>query len=132
MLSQIPGKGAKYMIAFNDSEGRSLSGTSAYSLRLPAGVPAANFWSVTLYEAENASGLANGQPFPSLGSRDNPMSNTDGSIDLYFGPEAPQGKSANWLATVPGKGYFAILRLYGPLEAAINKSWKPGDIVKED
>jgi hypothetical protein len=132
MLSQIPGKGAKYMIAFTDSEGRNLSGSSAYSLRLPAGIPAANFWSVTLYEAENASGLANGQPFPSLGSRDNPMPNTDGSIDLYFGPEAPQGKSANWLATVPGKGYFAILRLYGPLEAAINKSWKPGDIVKEN
>jgi hypothetical protein len=28
----------------------------------------------------------------------------------------------------PAKGYFAILRLYGPTEAAINKSWKPGDI----
>jgi hypothetical protein len=76
--------------------------------------------------------LANGQPFPSLGSRDNPTSNMDGSIDLYFGPEAPQGKHANWLATVPGKGYFVILRLYGPLESAINKSWKPGDIVKEN
>ena len=25
-------------------------------------------------------------------------------------------------------GYFAILRLYGPTEAAINKTWKPGDI----
>lgn len=31
---------------------------------------------------------------------------------------------------VPGKGYFAVLRLYGPTEAAINKSWKPGDIEK--
>jgi hypothetical protein len=31
---------------------------------------------------------------------------------------------------VPGKGYFAILRLYAPIEAAIDKSWKPGDIVK--
>jgi len=30
--------------------------------------------------------------------------------------------------TSPGKGYFAILRLYGPTEAALNKSWKPGDI----
>jgi hypothetical protein len=28
---------------------------------------------------------------------------------------------------VPGKGYFVILRLYGPTEAAINKNWKPGD-----
>jgi hypothetical protein len=40
------------------------------------------------------------------------------------------GKEGNWLATVPGKGYFAIIRLYGPTEAAIDKSWKPGDIEK--
>jgi hypothetical protein len=30
----------------------------------------------------------------------------------------------------PGKGYLAIIRLYGPTEAAINKSWKPSDIEK--
>jgi hypothetical protein len=131
MLSQIPGKGAKYMIAFVDSEGRNLSGQNTYRLKLPANIPAANFWSVTLYEAENASGLDNGQPFPSLGSRDKPAQNADGSTELYLSPEAPQGKRGNWLATVPGKGYFVILRLYGPMEAAINKSWKPGDIVQE-
>jgi hypothetical protein len=83
-----------------------------------------------LYEAENASGLANGQPFPSLGLHDKPTQNADGSIDLYLGPKAPEGKEKNWVATVPGKGYFAILRLYFPTEAAINLSWKPGDIEK--
>ena len=128
MISQIPGKGAKYMIAFTDSQGVPLSGANNHRLSLPPNVPAANFWSVTLYEAENASGLANGQPFPSLGSRDKPAQNADGSTDLYLGPKAPEGKQGNWLATVPGKGYFAILRLYGPTEAAISKSWKPGDI----
>jgi hypothetical protein len=128
MISQIPGKGAKYMIAFADSAGTPLSGGTSYRLRLPPNIPAANFWSVTLYEAENASGLANGQPFPSLGSRDNPRQNADGSTDIDLGPKAPEGKQGNWLATVPSKGYFAILRLYSPTEAAINKSWKPGDI----
>jgi hypothetical protein len=130
MISQNPGKGAKYMVAFTDSEGTPLSGGTSYRLNLPADIPAANFWSVTLYEAENASGLANGQPFPSLGLRDKPTQNSDGSTDLYLGPKAPEGKQANWIATVPGKGYFAIIRLYGPTEAAINKSWKPGDIEK--
>ncbi len=130
MLSKIPGKGAAYMIAFTDGKGTPLSGGRSYSLKLPANIPAANFWSVTLYEAENASGLANGQPFPSLGSRDKPTQNADGSTDLYLGPRAPEGKAGNWLATVPGKGYFAIMRLYGPTEAAINKTWKPGDIEK--
>jgi hypothetical protein len=130
MISQIPGKGAKYMIAFTDSTNTPLSGEANYRLKLPPNIPAANFWSVTLYEAENASGLANGQLFPSLGSRDKPAQNADGSTDLYLGPKAPEGKTNNWLATVPGKGYFAILRLYSPTEPAIDKSWKPGDIEK--
>ena len=130
MLSQTPGKGAKYMISFSDSEGVPLSGGETYRINLPPNIPAANFWSVTLYEAENASGLANGQPFPSLGSRDKPVQNADGSTDIYLGPKAPEGKQGNWLATVPGKGYFAILRLYSPTEAAINKTWKPGDVEK--
>ena len=95
-------------------------------------MPAANFWSVTLYEAENASGLDNGQPFPSLGSRDKPVQDAEGSTDLYLGPKAPEGKEKNWLATVPGKGYFAVLRLYGPTEAALKKSWKPGDFTKSE
>ena len=116
------------MIAFTDSEGTPLSGGSNYRLRLPANIPTANFWSVTLYDAANSSGLANGQPFPSLGSRDKPAQNADGCTDIYLGPQAPEGKAGNWRATVPGKGYFAILRLYGPTESAINKSWKPGDI----
>ena len=130
MVSKIPGKGAMYVIGFTDSDGTPLVGASNYRLNLPPNIPAAMFWSVTLYEAENASGLANGQPLPSLGSRDNPAQNADGSTDLYLGPKAPAGKEGNWLATVPGKGYFAILRLYGPTEAAIDKSWKPGDFEK--
>jgi hypothetical protein len=129
MLSQVPGKGAKYMIAFTDSSGAPLSGGKHYRLTLPANVPAANFWSVTLYDAATASGLANGQAFPSLGSRDQPAMNDDGSTDLYFGAQAPEGKAGNWLATVPGKGWFAVLRLYGPTEAAFDNSWKPGDFV---
>ena len=118
------------MIGFTDSEGAPLTGANTYRLNLPANIPAANFWSVTLYEAENASRLANGQPFPSLGSRDNPVANPDGSIDLYYGPTAPAGKEKNWRRTVPGKGFFAILRLYGPTEAAFNQSWIPGDIER--
>jgi hypothetical protein len=35
MMSQTPGKGAKYMIGFIDSEGVPLSGGSNYRLNLP-------------------------------------------------------------------------------------------------
>ena len=130
MISQIPGKGAKYMVAFTDRAGTPLSGGASYRVKFPPNVPAANFWSLTLYEAENASGYANGQPFPSLGSRDKPAQNAGGSFDLYLGPTAPAGKERNWMRTVPGKGYFVVLRLYGPLQPAIDKSWKPSDLEK--
>ncbi|WP_198174173.1 DUF1214 domain-containing protein [Mesorhizobium xinjiangense] len=49
---------------------------------------------------------------------------------LHIGPEAPEGDEGNWLATAPGRGFFAILRLYLPQQAALDGSWKPGDIEK--
>lgn len=130
MVSMTPGKGAFYMIAFEDADGDPLVGERGYKVHLPKDIPAALFWSVTLYDAANASGLDNGQPFPSLGKLDRPQQNADGSTDLYLGPEAPQGRGGNWLATVPGKGFFAILRLYLPTAPAIDGSWKPGNLEK--
>ena len=132
MVSMTPGKGAFYMVGFKDADGNWLDGQNSYTLNLPKDIPAALFWSVTLYEAENASGLDNGQPFPSLGKLSKPEENADGSIDLYTGPKAPAGKEKNWLATPPGRGYFAILRLYGPTEPVLNFSWKPGDFEKTE
>jgi hypothetical protein len=102
-----------------------LSDGSDYRLSRPPNIPASIFWSLTLYDAETFSGLAHGQPFPTLGSRDKPAQNADGSTDLYLGPQAPAGKQGNWLATVAGMGYFVILRLYGPTKASFDKSWKP-------
>src|SRR5437868_2715777 len=115
-------------MGFSDSARTPLSASPNYRVTFPPNLPARIVWSMAVYDAEISSGLANGQPFPSLGSRDKPAQNADGSTDLYLGPKAPVGKQANWLATVPGKAYFVILRLYGPTEPAINKSWKPGDI----
>ncbi|MGS4948298.1 DUF1214 domain-containing protein [Meridianimarinicoccus sp. RP-17] len=130
MVSMTPGKGAFYMIAFEDAEGEPLVGNRSYTLDLPPDIPAELFWSVTLYEAENASGLDNGQPFPSLGKLDEPAQNDDGSTTLHIAPEAPEGHEENWLATAPDRGFFAILRLYAPSEPALDGSWKTGDIVK--
>jgi hypothetical protein len=130
MVSMTPGKGAFYMIAFEDADGHPLVGDNAYTVRLPRDIPAGLFWSATLYEAENASGLDNGQPFPSLGKLDNPTQAGDGSTTLTLSPKPPADGKRNWLATVPGRGFFAILRLYLPEKAAIDGSWKPGDIEK--
>lgn len=47
---------------------------------------------------------------------------------IWFGPKAPVGQEANWVQTMPGKGYNLILRLYGPLEPWFNQTWQPGDL----
>jgi hypothetical protein len=47
---------------------------------------------------------------------------------VYFGPKAPAGYENNWVQTIPGKGWFMILRLYGPLEPWFEKTWRPGEI----
>jgi hypothetical protein len=38
----------------------------------------------------------------------------------------------NWIQTVPGKSWFVLLRLYGPLVAWIEKTWQPGEIEPID
>jgi len=85
-----------------------------------------------LYDTQTRSLLQTDQEFPTLGSQNKGLvKNADGSFDVYFSPKAPAGKEGNWLQTVPGKSWFAILRMYGPLEPWINKTWRPGVIIKQ-
>jgi hypothetical protein len=82
-----------------------------------------------VYDPQTRSMLQTDQTYPSRQSqRDKMIVNDDGSIDLYYGPEAPAGKEANWTQTVPGKGWFVVLRLYSPTEAWYDKLWRPGEI----
>jgi len=92
MVSQIPGRGAAYEVAFNNADGKPLSGDNSYKVTLPPNVPAALFWSLTLYEAENASGLATeARRFPSLGSCDKPVQNSDGQSTSTLVRKRPIG-----------------------------------------
>lgn len=50
----------------------------------------------------------------------------------YVGPSAPPGKESRWIKTIPGRGWFAYLRIYGPEQAPFDGSWKPGDIQHSD
>ena len=82
-----------------------------------------------VYDPQTRSMLQTDQTFPSKQSqRDKLITNADGSIDLYFGPKAPAGREANWIQTVPGKGWFSLLRLYSPTEPCFDKTWRPGEI----
>ena len=131
MAVEMENVGAKYPNAFRDSNGDFLFGGNSYRMTLPKDVPASLFWSVTVYDPLTGSGLDNGQPFPSLNTMDKPVMNADGSTDIYIGPNSP-GPGKNWMKTIPEKGFFVILRLYGPKKAFFDQSWKPGDIVKQN
>jgi hypothetical protein len=129
MAARIPGKGSQYTMSYLDQDKNAYDGAKNYKVNIPANVPAADFWSLVLYDPQTRSELQTSQPYPSKNNkRDKLIINADGSVDLYFGPKAPAGKEANWTETVPGKAWFTILRLYGPLDPWFDKQWKPGEI----
>ena len=73
--------------------------------------------------------LQTDQQAPSISSQNKGLElNTDGSVDVWFVPKSPAGKENNWIQTIPGRGWFMILRLYGPLEPWFDKTWRPGEI----
>jgi hypothetical protein len=129
MAMSMVGDGSQFALACMDAGGRYLDGTRSYRLHLPTDVPAQDSWSVVVYDPQTRSMLQTDQRFPSLNSeRSGVQANSDGSFDIYFSPDAPAGKQNNWIQTVPGKGWFVILRLYGPLEPWFDTSWRPGEL----
>ncbi len=129
MAATRAGEGSDYALAVLDANQQAFDGAKTYRLHLPKDVPVKDFWAVTIYDTQTRSQLQTGQAFPTVGSDSKSLvANADGSYDLYFAPKAPEGKEGNWLQTVPGKSWFTIFRLYGPLEPWINKTWRPGEI----
>ncbi|MEZ5461262.1 DUF1254 domain-containing protein [Dokdonella sp.] len=129
MALKLVGKGSQYAAAVTDSRGQRLEGSKTYKLHMPPNIPARDFWSFTVYDNQTRSMLQTDQKFPSIGNdKKGVVSNSDGSVDVWFGPVAPKGHESNWVQTVPGKGWNVVMRLYGPEEAWFNKTWRPGEI----
>ncbi|AKF11250.1 DUF1254 domain-containing protein [Sandaracinus amylolyticus] len=133
MCMRLENVGSQYLGAFYDADGDPFDGASTYELTLPPGIPAGLFWSLTLYDNQTRSMLQTPQRFPRAGSQAYPtpaaVAREDGSITVFFAPERPHGvPEGNWIQTVPGKGWFVLLRLYSPLRAFFDKTWRPGEI----
>jgi hypothetical protein len=128
-VEKMIGQLSQYIFTDHDATGQYLDGGKSYHLLLPPNIPAKRFWSLLLYDPQTRSMLQTDQQFPSISSlKKGIVVNPDTSVDVYFGPEPPAGKEANWIQTVPGKGWFLMLRIYGPLERWFDKTWKPGEI----
>lgn len=130
MMSSVVGLGAKYGNAYKDSEGNYLMGENTYRITFPPNPPAGLFWSLTLYDAETASGVdAQSQEYPSLNSMNDLEQNEDGSFTFYVGPERPE-EAKNYLKTVSGRGWFSLFRFYGPTQGFFDRQYKVGDFEK--
>ena len=130
MAMAMPGIGSQYAASNLDATGKPFDGGKTYRMRVPANVPAKDFWSVVAYDTQTRSMLQTDQQFPSLSSEKSMQKNADGTVDVYFGPKAPAGNPANWIQTIPGKSWFTIFRLYGPLQPWFDKTWKLEDIAE--
>jgi hypothetical protein len=133
MVMRLTNIGSQYLGTFYDAQGNPLDGTKTYKATLPPNIPAAKFWSFTLYDTQSRSMLQTAQRFPRAGSQSFPTpaaaANADGSTTVYFSPTRPDGiAEGNWIQTAPGKGWFVLLRLYSPLQPFFDKTWRPGEI----
>lgn len=128
-LPEALGGGTFYLTGLTDSDGGMLNGQDTYKLNVPADTPAEDFWSVIVYSMKT-KGFVKGNERVGLATPNLPemQQNDDGSVDVYFAPQAPEGLESNWIAT--GEDFFLLFRLYGPSEGWMESGWKLPDVMK--
>jgi hypothetical protein len=118
---------AVYPNTTKDRDGQPLIGANKYVLHFARDQipPAANFWSLTLYDADGYL-VDNALNRHSRGDRDKFTFGADGSLTIYIQPESPgMDKEANWLPSPKEAPFKLYLRLYGPKPEVTDGTWKP-------
>ena len=124
------GTGQFYLMTIKDNTGKSFDGSKMYQLHLPANVPVKLYWSVTVYDSETHA-LVPGMKYSSRASTTQGLQkNPDGSVDIYFGAKAPEGKESNWIPTDASRKFELLARFYGPEKPFFEKAWKMGDVIE--
>jgi hypothetical protein len=131
MVMRTLGAGSKYPFTFKDAAGEFLNGSNSYRLHLPPNPPAALFWAVTAYNITDGTMVETPQLMPSINGFNKVAANSDGSVDLWFGPSKPaNAPDSNFIQTVNGRNFLVALRLYGTGVEFFDQTWKPDDVVK--
>lgn len=124
------GQGQFYVMTIVDADGHPLDGAATYRLRVPADPPVSLYWSATAYDRATHT-MIRDLPHASRSShRPDLETNPDGSVDIYFGPRAPEHQQANWIPTKPDGRFEVLFRFYGPKPALFDKTWALPDIEK--
>jgi hypothetical protein len=121
------GAGQFYLMTMKSSAGEPLDGGRTYRLRVPPDAPVKLYWSATVYDRETHALIRDQKRGSRASNSPDVQKNADGSVDLYFGPKPPEGKEANWIPTLDGRGFEVLFRLYGPEKPLFDKTWQlPG------
>jgi len=124
------GVGQYYLINIKDKDGEGYDGGKRYRLHVPPNVPVEQYWSITAYDRETHA-LIKGVDRASRASNAAELQqNEDGSVDIYFGPKAPEGKESNWVPTDPQRKFELMFRFYAPTKALFDKTWTLPDVEK--
>jgi hypothetical protein len=122
------GIGQFYLMTLKDKDGQNLAGANTYRLTVPAKAPVRQYWSATVYDRETHA-LVREMPRAGRSSQSPGLqANTDGSVDIWFGPKAPPGKDGNWVPTGADGQFEVLFRFYGPEKPVFDKSWALPDI----
>ncbi|HMN43348.1 MAG TPA: DUF1254 domain-containing protein [Povalibacter sp.] len=131
MVMRTLDAGSKYPFTLKDANGSFLTGSNVYRLHLPPNPPAKLFWAVTAYNITDGTMTEAPQQLPSINAFNDVATNSDGSVDLWFGPQKPaEVPESNWIQTVSGRNFLVALRLYGTGVEFFDQTWKPDDVVK--
>jgi hypothetical protein len=122
------GNSTYYLNLAADAKGQPLDGARNYRLKVPANAPVTQFWSATTQSDVNGEYMDVAGRLALASTDQGVVKSPDGSVDVYFGPEAPKGHESNWVQTEPGKQWFIMFRFYGTKPAVFDKSWTMGDI----
>ena len=133
MCMRLTGIGSQYLMAVKDADGNRLDGAKNYRVTLPPDIPAARFWSITLYDNETRSMLETPQRFPRAGSQSYPTpaatANGDGSTTVALRSRAPLGLSGGQLD--PDDRRQGLVPDPAPLQPARSRSsTRPGARAK--
>ena len=130
MTPTAPSTRSPYLFVTRDKDGSPLDGATTYRLHVPPKPPVRQYWSVVVYDFATHALIRN-MPHASRSSQSPGLeTNADGSVDVYFGPKAPDRKQSNWVPT-DGRGRFeALFRFYGPEKALFDKTWVLPDIER--
>ena len=129
--SKHMGAGQFYLMTLKDKDSVPFDGKKTYRLTVPPKAPVKLYWSATAYDRETHA-LIRDTTRSSRGSNSAGLQkNADGSVDVYFGPKAPDGHESNWVPTA-GRNFEVLFRLYGPEKPFFDKTWKLPDVEKVD